>query len=294
MKFSFSTLGCPDYTFDQMIDLAKRNGYGGIEFRIYKGSVDYQEAEEFSRENIKATRKLFNSNGIEIACCSSSIRFSIPDEEERQKNYKLAQRYFEMASDLGCKYVRVFGGPYPINFSGQKSEPFIDKFRAEIAPEKTRGLTQRMCDEWIMESYGHIGEMGKSYGVMPLMETHDDFADGQRVRDIVDGCGSDNFGILWDCLHPFRYGHDLQKTFDVIKDKVHHVHMKDSKDLTPWGFVPALVGEGEMDIKGALTILKNSEYSDYISFEWEKAWFPEVEVSSVAITQFIREARKML
>ena len=116
----------------------------------------------------------------------------------------------------------------------------------------------------------------------------------ETVRKFIDGCGSDNFGILWDCLHPYRYGLDLRETYSHIKGKVHHVHMKDSSDLSPHGFVPALVGNGEMDIKTALDILRDDNYSDFISFEWEKLWFPDVEPTEVALPQFIQAVSKML
>ena len=33
MKISFMTFACPTYTFDQVVSLALRHGYGGIEFR---------------------------------------------------------------------------------------------------------------------------------------------------------------------------------------------------------------------------------------------------------------------
>lgn len=201
----------------------------------------------------------------------------------------------QIASDLECPYVRVFGGPYPLNFTDRpKAEPFIEEYRASIPPEKIAGLTREECDKWIMESLGKVGDMGKKYCVMPLMETHDDFCSGKIVRRLIDGSGSDNVGILWDCLHPFRYGMDLHETFEEVRDKVHHVHMKDSSDLTPWGFTPALVGNGQMDIRTAVNILKENDYSDFVSFEWEKLWFPEVEEPDVAFPQFLDAVSAML
>lgn len=295
MKFSFSTLGCPYYTFEEMIDLAKRSGYTGVEFRIYKGTEDLRVLEEFQRPGIGATRRLFKEAGLQVACVSSSARFAYPDPENLQAQLKLAEDFMQIASDLECPYVRVFGGPYPLNFTDRpKAEPFIEEYRASIPPEKIAGLTREECDKWIMESLGKVGDMGKKYGVMPLMETHDDFCSGKIVRRLIDGSGSDNVGILWDCLHPFRYGMDLHETFEEVRDKVHHVHMKDSSDLTPWGFTPALVGNGQMDIRTAVNILKENDYSDFVSFEWEKLWFPEVEEPDVAFPQFLDAVSAML
>ena len=295
MKFSFSTLGCPYYDLDQIFALAKRSGYTGIEMRIYKGQEDLRNCEEFSKSNLAATAKRFKEQGLAVACMSSSAKFAYPDPENQKQQLENALVYIRMASELECPYVRIFGGPYPVNFSKKpRAEGFIEEYWASIPAEKTAGLTQEECDKWVMDGFRKVGELAKQYGVMPLMETHDDFCSGAVVKKLLDGSGSDNVGILWDCLHPYRYGLDLHETFEQVRDRIHHVHMKDAANLTPWGFVPALVGEGEMDIRTALRILQENNYSDFISFEWEKLWFPEVEEPDVAIPQFMEAVRELL
>ena len=288
MKFSFSTLGCPQHSFDQIIDLVRQVGYTGVEIRIYKNTEDLRTLEEFKLENLDAVRRKFQSAGIEITCVSSSARFAYPDPENLKEQMQLAEDYMKIAAALECPYIRVFGGPYPVNFTDKpKSEPFIEAYRAQLPPEKTRGLTREMCDAGLMDCLGKIGEIGLRYGVMPLMETHDDFCSGKVVRRLIDGCGSDNIGILWDCLHPFRYGLDLRETYAAVKDKIHYVHMKDAKDLTPWGFTPCLVGEGQMDLQTAVSILKENDYQGYVCFEWEKQWHPQIADPEVACPQFM-------
>ena len=175
MKFSFSTLGCPYYTFEEMIDLAKRSGYTGVEFRIYKGTEDLRVLEEFQRPGIGATRRLFQEAGLQVACVSSSARFAYPDPENLKTQLKLAEDFMQIASDLECPYVRVFGGPYPLNFTDRpKAEPFIEEYRASIPPEKIAGLTREECDKWIMESLGKVGDMGKKFepDSFPLTKYH--------------------------------------------------------------------------------------------------------------------------
>ena len=294
MKFSFSTLGCPNYNLDQIFALAKKSGYTGIELRIYQGQDDLRKCDEFNKTNIAATKKRFRQENLVIPCLSSGARFAYPDAEDQKAQLEHALIYLQMASELECPYVRIFAGPYPVNFSGRRAEPFIEEYRASIPAEKTAGLTREECDKWVMEGFYKVGELGKQYGVMPLMETHDDFCSGAVVKRLIDGSGSDNVGILWDCLHPYRYGLDLHETFENVRDKIHHVHMKDSSDLSPWGFVPALVGNGEMDVRTAVNILKENNYSDFISFEWEKLWHPQIEEPEVAIPQFMDAVLKML
>ena len=44
MKIAFSTLGCPNWTVDEMLDAARANGYEGVELRFYGGSLDLLKA----------------------------------------------------------------------------------------------------------------------------------------------------------------------------------------------------------------------------------------------------------
>ena len=295
MKFSVSTLGCPDYSFEQIIELAKKVGYTGIEIRIYKMAEDLRALEEFKPENLGRVRRMFHTAGVEVTCVSSSARFAYPDAGDLKAQLQLAEDYMKIASELECPYIRVFGGPYPVNFTERpKSEPFIEAYRDSIPPERKQGLTRELCDKALMECLGKTGETGLKYGVMPLMETHDDFCSGKVVRRLIEGCGSENVGILWDCLHPFRYGLDLRETYEAVRDKIHHVHMKDASNLTPWGFTPALVGDGEMDLQTAVDILRENDYQEYVCFEWEKLWHPQIAEAEIACPQFMQSVLKML
>ena len=294
MKFCFSTLGCPDYPFDRIIELVRRVGYTGIELRIYKNAEDLRTIDELQPGKIAQTGRLFKNAGLDIACVSSSARFAFPDPENLKAQLEQARDYIRMAAALESPYVRVFGGPYPVNFSGRpKSEPFIEAYRASLPPEKTRGLTREICDRAVMDCLGEIGEFGRAYGVMPLMETHDDFCSGERVSALIDGCGSDNVGIVWDCLHPYRYGMDLRETYEAVRDRIHHVHMKDATDLTPWGFMPTLAGEGQMDLRTAVNILRDNDFSEYICFEWEKLWYPQIADADIACPQFMQKIMEL-
>ena len=50
--FSFSTLGCPKWSFETIINCAADNGYNGIEIRGLQGQLDLPKCPEFSSANI--------------------------------------------------------------------------------------------------------------------------------------------------------------------------------------------------------------------------------------------------
>src|SRR5450631_18220 len=62
---SFSTLGCPDWSFEETLDLAVRYGYKGIELRGIHRQLDLLQCPQFnSATNIKATRRQVEDKGL--------------------------------------------------------------------------------------------------------------------------------------------------------------------------------------------------------------------------------------
>ena len=79
---SFSTLGCPAWTFSQVLQHASANRYDGIEIRGIKGDLDLPNNPLFSASNIASTRreaenkklKIVMSNKRDIVVCVPATR----------------------------------------------------------------------------------------------------------------------------------------------------------------------------------------------------------------------------
>ena len=64
---AFTTLGCPDWSFQQIVDFASANGYNGLEIRGIKRQMDLTKCDEFnSPERIKATLALMKEKGLKF------------------------------------------------------------------------------------------------------------------------------------------------------------------------------------------------------------------------------------
>ena len=48
-----------------------------------------------------------------------------------------------------------------------------------------------------------------------------------------------------------------------------------------------VVGEGQMDLKTAVDILRKNNYQEYVCFEWEKLWHPQIAEPEIACPQFM-------
>src|ERR1700719_4778020 len=72
-KLSFSTLGCPDWSFDKIVDFAKEHGYTGIEVRGILREMDLTKAPEFSTPDaIAVTMKKMKDRGLVFVDLGSS------------------------------------------------------------------------------------------------------------------------------------------------------------------------------------------------------------------------------
>ena len=106
-KFSFTTLGCPDWDFETIVDKAKAMGYDGIEIRGIKDEMYLNHMKPFRPENIEKTKKLLKEKGLVISCLDTSCMFH--DKNIFDRSIKEGTDAIDLAKELGVKYLRVFG-----------------------------------------------------------------------------------------------------------------------------------------------------------------------------------------
>lgn len=270
IKLSYSTLGSPNYDLDQVIAAATESGYTGVELRFLRGTVGLASLDEFAPEGIARTRENLESAGLEVACVDTSVRFTSPDPDERDRQLESARTYLRIASELRAPYIRVFGGPIP-----------TDQDAAETTKLIADGLER-------------AATAAEEFDVTVLLETHDTFSTGAQVAELLSNGMPDRFAILWDFLHSYRSGEDFTETYRILGDKVRHVHLKDSAEFSPTGFDLKLMGQGRLPVREFVAFLTKVGYDGYVSFEWEKAWHPEIEEPEVALPQYADYMTRLL
>src|SRR5687767_13890803 len=98
---SFSTLGCPDWTFDQIVSFAVRHGYTGIEVRGLQRQMDLTKCPEFSTEKARNdTVALMKKNGLQFVGLGSSANLHFAEGPERDKNIDEAKRFIDLAQQI--------------------------------------------------------------------------------------------------------------------------------------------------------------------------------------------------
>jgi sugar phosphate isomerase/epimerase len=259
---AFTTLACPDWSWEQAVQKAVEYGYQGLELRGVEGEMDLTKAAPFTGSRLPATKRELKDRGLAIPCLDTSCRFD--QEALIDNNISEGKRHIDLADELDTPYIRVFGD----RISDIQS-------REKIIEQVAAGLL----------ALAHHAE-GTSLQV--LLESHGDFARVQNLLDVIRAVQHPQVGVLWDVHHPFRFfSESLADTYERLKDRIRHVHLKNSVS-TNGGVRYTLMSQGDVPVVEVLKLLESGGYEGWIAFEWEKRWHPEIEEPEVALPDFVR------
>jgi sugar phosphate isomerase/epimerase len=274
MKISMMTLGCPDWDLDMICAKGREYGFDGVDFRGYRDTMDVTTLPEFTTGAGETRQKLADA-GLTVSGISSSIMVCVP--ERRVENLEEARRTIAVAKGFGCTNVRVFGGG-DLDVYG----------RTQLAD------FGRDCVEAILELDG-------AQDLHWLFETHDNWIRSSHCKLLLDRIDNPAFGALWDMGHTARVGEESpQETFALIGERIKYTHVKDavydpkhaqSMD-DGWHYV--LPGVGQLPLTEAIGVLRSNGYDDWILFEHEKRWHPELAEPEVAFPAFVQWVRPLI
>jgi len=265
MKLSFATLGCPKWTLEQIAANAKAMGFDGVELRGSPGEHIGPEETPAERARI---RKLFESNGVEIAAIMGYSSFTMDDPAKLKESIRQAKCFLDTAKDIGCPTLRLFGGV----FSKQLDE------KANMA----------RVAEGVKQVAGHA----EKTGVMIALETHDDWTNGARLKALIESVGSPKVGACWDAANGY-FSEPVEVTCAAIGKYIAHVHFKDAA-MVDGRIKSKLPGTGQVDMKRLLGLILSTGYDKYLSFEWEKKWEPDLQEPEIAFPVYVKLTRKLL
>lgn len=266
---SFSTLGCPDWTFQQITDFAVQHGYKGIEVRGLQRQIDLTKCPEFStEESRKATLALMKEKGLQFVDLGSSATLHFAEGDEREKNLAEGRRFIDLAQQINCPYVRVYPNGFP---KGQERSATIDLI--------IKGLLE-------------LGDYAKEKNVSVLMETHGEVVKIADLEEIMRSAEHPNVGLVWDPSNMWTVTKEPPaEAYKKLRKYIHHVHIKDAK-LVAGKLEYKFLGQGDVPIFEAIDALSKGGYKGYYSFEWEKLWHPEIAEPELALADYPKAMKK--
>ncbi len=261
MKLSFSTLGCPDWNFGEIISTASDLGYDGIEIRGIADQIYAPYVNIFSENQIENTKKELERIGLEIPILTSGAYLN--NNPEINSAFSEIDDYIFLASKMGVKYIRILGDKDP-------------------APDNSFDF------DFLLNNYEKLCKKAAKYKVSILIETNGILADTNKMLKFIEKTESDNKGIIWDINHTVRYFNEKpQETVKRIGKYIKHVHVKDSIISPDKTIKYMLTGYGDIPIKESCEELLCIGYTGYFSYEWVKRWSRELEEPGIAFYQYL-------
>src|SRR5216110_3571694 len=262
LPLGFSTLGCPAWTWPQILDFAAAHGYVAVELRGLLSAMDLSQVPEFAPGRLEEAKRQLAGHSLSVSDLGASAQMHEMDPTRHAAQLAEARRFIDLAQALGAPYVRVFGNNYV------KDVP-----RADMLAHIARGLRE-------------LGDYARPRNVTVLIESHGDFTDSPALLELLRRADSPAVALLWDAHHTFVSGKEApEDTVRQLGRYIRHTHVKDS---VPQGSDRryVLTGTGDVPVRRQIEALAKSGYRGYYSFEWEKRWHPEIEEPEVAIAQF--------
>jgi len=251
MKLAFSTLACPELSWQDMTSMAKDFGFHGIELRAYEDTP--------TKELIAALSKL-TTGRLEIACISAGSSLQYP--ETREEALREARQAIDLAQKLGAPFVRLLA-------------------------DRTAGPQDPVDDDDVAQAIRTLIPMAEAAGVTLLVETNGVFADSKRLVNLLTLLQSDRVGALWDLHHPYRFATESPaQTVADLGAFIKYVHCKDSV-MEDGKVTYKLMGDGDLPFDQFFRALQSINYEGYISLEWLKRYAPGMEEAGIVFPQFV-------
>lgn len=268
-RLAFSTLGCPDWSFEQILAYAEENKYGGIELRGLRRELDLSKCPEFRDANaIRETIKKAKEAKVKFVNLGASTNLHLKAGPELDKGMDEAKRFIDIAAAISCPYVRVFPNNLP---KDEDKQAVLDRIRQHLS---------------------QLGDYAASRTVTVLMETHGEVVYAADLLNIMEPLNHPHTGLVWDCVNMFSVTREAPAlVYPKLKKYIFHAHIKDYR-MEAGKMRYCNFGRGESPILAAVELLRKDNYKGYYSFEWEKLWHPELEEPEPVFTEYANAMRR--
>ena len=193
-----------------------------------------------SKPQRSEVKKRFADAGLPISL-ASTFQYHAPDQAELRKNIEGTKDFLQLAADVGALGVRVFPNAVP----------------NEGNPDREKILEQ------IGKSVAEAATVGHNLGVQLRLEEHGTGTSNIPViRKILDYAKSPHVYVIWNCSQSDYTGKGLPKGFEgmgleaqfnLVKDRIGNVHLRELYTDYPWRELFALLSksgyEGYCDVE---------------------------------------------
>lgn len=269
-KIAGHTMGTPEYTVCEAIELFHRIGADGAEIVVqddYRSGIPC----DCDQDTLEKIKKCAADNHIEIVALTPyNSKFNSLDETERNAEIKEIGKVIDYADFLGAKYIRIYGG--------------------NLAAGDTKDYNKKR--NYLIESLRVMGDMAEKKGVILVVENHFNTmaVTARQSADLIRDVNHKAVRILYDQANlTFTGNEDYEEAIAIQQQYVAHMHVKDLVFIEGRSFVSSdvshpeesernvvtkIVGDGIIKWPEILSLVEEKEYNGWLSLEYERRWHP--------------------
>lgn len=291
MKIAGHTMGTPEYTVSEAIELFKRIGADGAEIVVqdgYRSGIPCECDEKILSEIKRCAEK----NSMVISCLTPyNSYFNSLNERLRMEEIKGISKVIDACAYLGARYIRIYGG--------------------NLVAGDTKNLEERR--ENLIKSLRFLGDLAAEKNVTLAVENH---------FNTMAVSAKDSAALIRDIAHPavrilydqanltFTENEDYKTAIALQQKYVSYMHVKDLVFLEGKAFVSSdvshpeesernvstrIVGEGIVPWPEILKTVKDQGYDGWLSLEYERRWHPDdIPDASIGMKKSIEYLRGIL
>lgn len=190
-----------DWDIPTIIKNCEAAQFEGVELRTsHAHKVEVNLSEEQRRE----VKKQFRDSRVQLMGLGSTFDYHTPDAAKLRKDIEATKEYILLARDVGATGVKVRPNALP------KEVP-VEKTLAQI------GLALR-----------ELGDFARDHGQVIRLEVHGTgTAFPPHIKTIMDAANHPSVGVCWNSNQSDLDGEGWDHNFDLLKDKIFSVHMRD-------------------------------------------------------------------
>lgn len=265
MKPAFSTVACPDWTFERIARAAPAWGFLGVEFRTF-GNASTRMACDPALTSPAKVRTLMRHSGLHIASLATGVRF-----DERVTPPIIGRVISRTEHGVG-------EGRSAADLADAVGAPYIRVFAFEIGSESRVEAVARITDR-----LGKVVDHCRNTGVRVALENGGSFPTAADLAEIIDAVGDPLLFASYSLAVGAAAGEDPAFGINVLGEKLALARVREFRDG-----LPCQLGEGEVSCRPGVEALARAGFGGPIVYEYDRLWFPDATEPDAVLTASAR------